>query len=112
MNGQDALRKLIEEDEERERQRIKEEKDEKLLNKYEKLWLFDIYCIWVVMEDRFGVKPEPVQGTTITRFNYHRPKWFGGFFGFAYRHNQPGNCQYDTDAVTRMITPDNLNKIL
>lgn len=64
------------------------------------------------MEDRYGVQPVAPTGTTITRFNYHRPKWFGGFFGFSYRHNQPGNCTYDADAVGRIITPENLNTVI
>ena len=62
--------------------------------------------------DREKIMPDPPSGTTITRFNYNRPKWFGGFFGFHYRHNQPGNCQYDADAVGRIASPEVLNELV
>ena len=34
-------------------------------------------------------------GAVVIRFNYHRPKWFGGFFGHAKDHNNVGNCRYN-----------------
>ena len=58
------------------------------------------------MEDRIS------RGTTITRFNYNRPKWFGGFFGWPYKHNLPGNCLYDPETVSRIISPENLNRMV
>ena len=50
-------------------------------------------------------------GTVVTRFNFNRPKWFGGFFGFTRRHNQPGNCLYDAEAMGRVISPEDLNRL-
>jgi len=58
------------------------------------------------MDDRLN------RGTTITRFNYNRPKWFGGFFGWPYKHNLPGNCSYDAEAVSRIISAEDLNRLV
>jgi len=44
-------------------------------------------------------------GVLITRFNYNRPKWFGGFFGDPKNHNKPGNCVYDPEAMNKIIAP-------
>lgn len=60
-------------------------------------------------EDRLPMRPT---GTVITRFNYNRPKWFGGFFGHPGKHNTSGNCCYDADALARVISPEDLNKLV
>lgn len=60
-------------------------------------------------EDRLPLKPE---GTTITRFNYNRPKWFGGFFGHPIKHNRPGNCVYDAETLSRVISAEDLNRMV
>jgi len=44
-------------------------------------------------------------GVIVTRFNYHRPKWFGGFFGAPNTHNHSGFCSYDAEEMKRLITP-------
>jgi hypothetical protein len=60
-------------------------------------------------DDRLPSNP---RGTVITRFNYNRPKWFGGFFGEPSKHNTSGNCVYDKDAMARVISPEDLNKLV
>lgn len=60
-------------------------------------------------EDRLPLNP---QGTVITRFNYNRPKWFGGFFGEPSKHNTTGNCTYDKDAMARVLSPEDLNRLV
>jgi hypothetical protein len=48
------------------------------------------------MEERLR---EP-SGSVVTRFNYHRPKWFGGFFGDPNNHNKSGNCRYGPELTS------------
>jgi hypothetical protein len=48
-------------------------------------------------------------GSLITRFNYNRPKWFGGFFGNPKDHNKSGNCKYTSEVV---LSPEELNKLI
>lgn len=50
-------------------------------------------------------------GTVVTRFNYHRAKWFGGFFGGVEIHNKSGGCAYSSE-LSSIITPENLNKLV
>lgn len=50
-------------------------------------------------------------GAVVTRFNYHRAKWFGGFFGNPKYHNKPGNCVY-SEQLTSIISAENLNKLV
>ena len=59
------------------------------------------------MEERLN---QPT-GAVVTRFNYHRPKWFGGFFGEPVNHNKSGNCTYPP-ALTDVISAENLNKLV
>jgi hypothetical protein len=51
-------------------------------------------------------------GTEVTRFNYNRPKWFGGFFGFDNKHNTTGNCRYDAAAMGAVLSPQDLNRLV
>lgn len=56
---------------------------------------------------------EQLQGkTVVTRFNYHRPKWFGGFFGPPNMHNKPGHCTYDPEAMRDVLSPEDMNLLL
>lgn len=51
-------------------------------------------------------------GIVITRFNYNRPKWFGGFFGDPQNHNKAGNCKYSAEDMASIIKPEELNKMV
>lgn len=70
----------------------------------------DIFIIFINMDE--SLLPARPQGTVITRFNYNRPKWFGGFFGDPDKHNKNGNCCYDSEAMNSIITPENLNRLV
>jgi len=48
-------------------------------------------------------------GVVITRFNYNRPKWFGGFFGSPAHHNKSGNCHYNEEEMRPLLTAEQLN---
>ena len=60
------------------------------------------------MEDRL----RGARGVVVTRFNYHRPKWFGGFFGFAKNHNSPGNVKYEVENMGSIINAEGLNEMI
>mgnify|MGYP000985909278 FL=1 len=63
-----------------------------------------IIFIKIRMQD-FLSSSNTSQGVVITRLNYNRPKWFGGFFGSPEKHNKSGNCVYDANAMAKIISP-------
>jgi hypothetical protein len=50
-------------------------------------------------------------GVKVTRFNYNRPKWFGGFFGDPLNHNKSGNCIYNEEEMKPLLNAERLNEL-